>query len=88
MRGVGQVPTAPEPYPSNGTAAGIGLGLGLGILAFVVGASLLLNYQVGKAMAPSKDKIGTYGWGNAFGGTFIPLFTPGMAIYRNIKYPR
>lgn len=91
MRGFGQngsTPTPTAPSTTDPTAAGIGLGLGLGVIAAFVVVSIALNYQVGKAMSPNKQAEKTYAWGNALGGTFIPLFTPIMAIYKNVKYPR
>ena len=51
----------------------------LGAVAVVAGA---LNYQMGKAMAPSADKRKTWGWiGVPLG--FVPLGLPVMAIVSN-----
>lgn len=53
----------------------------LGAVAVVAGA---LNYQMGKAMAPSADKRKTWGWiGVPLG--FVPLGLPIMAIVSNSK---
>lgn len=57
---------------------------GLLILGAVVVVAGALNYQMGKAMAPSTDKRKTWGWiGVPLG--FIPLGLPIMAIVSNSK---
>ena len=58
-------------------------GLGVGMLAVVLLLAVAVNYQVGKAMAPSEAKEMKWAWGNAIGGTLFPPVTLGMAIYKN-----
>lgn len=76
--------------PENGTTQGsttegIGLGIGLtaGMLVALVAISAAINYQIGKAMAPSPRDEVRWAWGNAIGGTIFPPFTLGMAVYKN-----
>lgn len=59
------------------------LGIGAGMIAGIVLLSLLINYQVGKAMAPNERVEPKWAWGNAIGGTIFPPFTLGMALYKN-----
>jgi len=78
-------PTAPiAPIsPTTPTSPGFGLGLGAGVVAGLILLGVVVNYQLGKAMAPSKDVEGKWAWGNAIGGTLFPPFTIGMAVYKN-----
>ncbi len=65
------------------TAGGWVAGLGAGMLAAVLLLAVAVNYQIGKAMAPNKQKEAKWAWGNAIGGTLFPPVTLGMAIYKN-----
>ena len=82
-------PTDPDPppgefpgFPGAGAGALFG-GIGIAYLAVIVAAAVAINYQLGKAMAPSKDKEAKWAWGNAIGGTLVPPVTVGLAIYKN-----
>jgi len=80
-------PADPGPPPTSdipGAGAGALLGgMGIAYLAVIVAAAVAINYQLGKAMAPSKDKEAKWAWGNAIGGTLVPPVTVGLAIYKN-----
>jgi hypothetical protein len=54
---------------------------GVIIAAFLIAGAV--QYQLGKAMAPSEAKESKWAWGNAIGGTLFPPITLGMAIYKN-----
>ena len=79
--------TTPDPLPpdfvSPTSAGGLVAGLGGAYLAAIVAVAVAVNYQLGKAMAPSKDKEAKWAWGNAIGGTLVPPVTVGLAIYKN-----
>lgn len=73
----GDVVATEAPTWMTGTA-------GLVILGAVAVAAGALNYQMGKAMAPTRDKAKTWGWiGVPLG--FVPLGLPIMAIVSNTK---
>ncbi len=57
--------------------------LGIAYVAAIVAVAVAVNYQLGKAMAPSKAKETKWAWGNAIGGTVLPPVTVGLAIYKN-----
>lgn len=76
--------------PSQQAAAGMGqngealyFGLTAGMLAAIVVVAGVVNYQLGKAMAPNGASESKWAWGNAIGGTLFPPFTLGMAVYKN-----
>ncbi len=54
---------------------------GVILVAFLIAGAV--QYQLGKAMAPSEAKESKWAWGNAIGGTIFPPITLGMAIYKN-----
>jgi len=54
---------------------------GVILAAFLIAGAV--QYQLGKAMAPSEAKESKWAWGNAIGGTLFPPITLGMAIYKN-----
>ena len=60
---------------------------GLALVAGMLLVGALLNYQQGKAMAPSADKKKTWGW-IAVPVGFLPLGLPIMAIVSNAKQGR
>lgn len=82
--GLGNDPPMPPPegtpMPTDLAAA---TGLGMGILAGIILLGVAVNYQIGKAMAPSPESEGKWAWGNAIGGTIFPPVTLGMALYKN-----
>ena len=71
--------TTDQELPGGGLVAG----LSVAYIAAIVGVAVAVNYQLGKAMAPSKDKEAKWAWGNAIGGTLVPPVTVGLAIYKN-----
>jgi hypothetical protein len=65
----------------NGAAAAAGVSMAvIGGLVLLAG---VINYQLGKAMAPSKADESRWAWGNAIGGTLFPPLTVGLAVYKN-----
>lgn len=66
------------------TAAVVSGGVGLAILGAVVLVAGALNYQMGKAMAPTREKAKKWGWIGVPVG-FLPLGLPIMAIVSNQK---
>ena len=66
-----------------GQAGELAAGLGAGLIAAVLLVAVVVNYQLGKAMAPNEAAEGKWAWGNAIGGTLFPPFTIGMAVYKN-----
>ena len=74
---------APNPDAPNFPGGGMVAGLGVAYIAAIVAVAVAVNYQLGKAMAPSKDKEAKWAWGNAIGGTLVPPVTVGLAIYKN-----
>ncbi len=85
--GAGQ-PTNGGMQPTNNDlpalpGAGMVATLGIAYVAAIVAVAVAVNYQLGKAMAPSKAKETKWAWGNAIGGTVLPPVTVGLAIYKN-----
>jgi len=83
----GQEKRSPSPdgytqAPPSGAGLA-GLGLGVGVIAGIILFAVAVNYQIGKAMAPSKQKEASWAWGNAIGGTLFPPVTIGLAVYKN-----
>lgn len=58
-------------------------GLGAATIAGLLLLGIAVNYQIGKAMAPSKNQERKWAWGNAIGGTIFPPTTVGLALYKN-----
>ena len=94
LSGFGQDAVAPDENGNGGDIAtvpvgigggfGAGLGLSVGVFALVmIAAAVAVNYQLGKAMAPTERDEYKWAWGNAIAGTLFPPFTIGMAVYKN-----
>lgn len=83
-RAFGQA-AAPQAGPADiaGPAAGTLLGFTALTFAGIILLAVVVNYQVGKAMAPNEAAESKWAWGNAIGGTVFPPVTLGMAVYKN-----
>jgi hypothetical protein len=70
----------PSAMGDNGAAAA---GLGVVTIGALVALAVAINYQLGKAMAPSAAVEGKWAWGNAIGGTLFPPTPILLAVWKN-----
>jgi hypothetical protein len=81
VHGLGADPVTTTTTGGNGAALGLSM-VSLAFVAAAIGVGCWLNYQVGKAMAPTTAKRKTWGWIGVPVG-FIPFGVPVMAIVSN-----
>jgi hypothetical protein len=63
--------------------AEVAAGIGVVTIGALVALAVAINYQLGKAMAPSKAAESKWAWGAAIGGTLLPPVLPIMAVWKN-----
>ncbi len=79
-RAYGQEDPGAVPAADLGPAV---FGFSVAVLAGIVILGAVVNYQIGKAMAPDKASESKWAWGNAIGGTIFPPVTIGLALLKN-----
>lgn len=81
VHGLGADPATTPVNVNSGAAVGLSV-VSIAFVAAAIAVGCVLNYQVGKAMAPTAAKRKTWGWIGVPVG-FIPFGVPIMAIVSN-----